>query len=124
VGFKSTAEQSKAHYAISILGNEALEPSVGTEATVQQQGCIGTWIGIIDVRGKLFGELGNSDHVLKGAASGRRRVKLLPEYQGGGKFRASPAVREKAKMRRGVGDADRFASLLQTSTEDRFRRTA
>ena len=34
VGFKSTAEQSKAHYAISILGNETLEPSVGAEATV------------------------------------------------------------------------------------------
>jgi hypothetical protein len=34
VGFKSTAEQSKTHYAISILGNKTLEPSVGAEATV------------------------------------------------------------------------------------------
>src|SRR5215831_9590640 len=40
VGFKSAAEQGKAHYAISILGNKAFEPPVGTEATVQQQGCI------------------------------------------------------------------------------------
>jgi hypothetical protein len=34
VRFKSTVKQSKTHYAISILGNKALEPSVGAEATI------------------------------------------------------------------------------------------
>jgi hypothetical protein len=65
VRFKSTAEQSKANDAISVLGNEAFEPSVRTEAAIQQWGDIGTGIRIIDLCGEVSGKFRNRSHVLR-----------------------------------------------------------
>lgn len=64
VRFESAAKQCKADDTFFLFGNKAIEPSVGAEAATEQQGDVGTRIGITDMGRKLPRERRNGGGVV------------------------------------------------------------